>query len=308
MNKPIDANALASISAVERETGISKDTLRIWERRYGFPQPSRDSNGDRAYRMQDVDRLRIIKRLIDHGLRPGKVVQQPLAQLVIISARHKQAPAANSQLQGEIDSLIAMIRNNQLAELQKSLHQSLLRHGLLSFITEVLTPLNAFVGEAWSNGELAIHQEHAYVEILQNMLRHAIVSYEKGANSPKVLLATIPKEQHSIGLLMVEAALTIEGVNCVSLGAQLPIAEIVAAAEVHQCDIVALSFTGNYPIKLISDGLTNLRKDLPDKVEIWAGGSAMARSKRSFDQVKLLPTLNHAMKEVSQWRQRHHVK
>ena len=149
MNKPIDANALASISAVERETGISKDTLRIWERRYGFPQPSRDSNGDRTYRMQDVDRLRIIKRLIDNGMRPGKVVQQPLAQLAIISARHKQAPAANSQLQGEIDSLIAMIRNNQLAELQKSLHQSLLRHGLLSFITEVLTPLNAFVGEAW---------------------------------------------------------------------------------------------------------------------------------------------------------------
>jgi MerR family transcriptional regulator, light-induced transcriptional regulator len=307
MNKSIAATAPISISAVERETGISKDTLRIWERRYGFPQPTRDSNGDRAYRMQDVDRLRIIKRLIDNGMRPGKVVQQPLAQLVIISARHKQAPAANSQLQGEIDSLIAMIRNNQLAELQRSLHQSLLRHGLLSFITEVLTPLNAFVGEAWSNGELAIHQEHAYVEILQNMLRHAIVSYEKGANSPKVLLATIPKEQHSIGLLMVEAALTIEGVNCVSLGAQLPIAEIVAAAEVHQCDIVALSFTGNYPIKLISDGLTNLRRDLPDKVEIWAGGSAMARSKRAFDQVKLLPTLNHAMKEVSQWRQRHHV-
>jgi hypothetical protein len=25
------------ISAVERETGLSKDTLRMWERRYGFP-------------------------------------------------------------------------------------------------------------------------------------------------------------------------------------------------------------------------------------------------------------------------------
>ena len=31
-----------NISAVERETGLSKDVLRIWERRYGFPRPGRD--------------------------------------------------------------------------------------------------------------------------------------------------------------------------------------------------------------------------------------------------------------------------
>ena len=34
------------ISVVERETGIPKDLLRMWERRYGFPQPGRDAQGD----------------------------------------------------------------------------------------------------------------------------------------------------------------------------------------------------------------------------------------------------------------------
>ena len=29
---------LLSIAAVERETGLGKDTLRAWERRYGFPE------------------------------------------------------------------------------------------------------------------------------------------------------------------------------------------------------------------------------------------------------------------------------
>ena len=29
------------IGAVERDTGIGRDTLRIWERRYGFPVPER---------------------------------------------------------------------------------------------------------------------------------------------------------------------------------------------------------------------------------------------------------------------------
>ena len=38
-----------SIAAVERDTGLSKDTLRVWERRYGFPQPGRDGFGERAY-------------------------------------------------------------------------------------------------------------------------------------------------------------------------------------------------------------------------------------------------------------------
>ncbi|MGE0106807.1 MAG: MerR family DNA-binding transcriptional regulator, partial [Thiomonas sp.] len=38
-----------SIAAVERDTGIGKDTLRVWERRYGFPQPHRDASGDRLY-------------------------------------------------------------------------------------------------------------------------------------------------------------------------------------------------------------------------------------------------------------------
>jgi MerR family transcriptional regulator, light-induced transcriptional regulator len=307
MTDMADIGAGVSISTVERETGISKDTLRIWERRYGFPQPSRDPHGDRAYAVQDIERLRMIKRLIDHGMRPGKIVQQPLAQLAKFSAQHNQARSANSQQQGEIDRYIRMIRDHQLLELQRSLNQSLLRYGLQTFVTDILTPLNAYVGEAWVCGDLEIFQEHAYTELLQSMLRNAITSHDKSSKPPRLLLATLPKEQHSVGLLMVEAALVVEGVHCISLGAQLPISEIVHATAAHRCDIVALSFTGNYPVKLIGEGLANLRAELPSTVEIWAGGSAIARSRRSIDHVRLLPTLNDAIKEVTQWRQRHQV-
>ena len=37
-----------TIAAVERETSLSRDTLRAWERRYGFPAPLRDANGERV--------------------------------------------------------------------------------------------------------------------------------------------------------------------------------------------------------------------------------------------------------------------
>ena len=66
-----------SIAAVERDTGLSKDTLRVWERRYGFPLPLRDAIGERAYALDQVERLRIVKRLLDAGHRPGRVVALP---------------------------------------------------------------------------------------------------------------------------------------------------------------------------------------------------------------------------------------
>ena len=63
-----------TISTVERDTGLGKDTLRVWERRYGFPQPERDHNGERVYPAEQVERLRLMKRLIDHGHRPGRLL------------------------------------------------------------------------------------------------------------------------------------------------------------------------------------------------------------------------------------------
>ena len=58
MNDPDAALAQClSIAAVERDTGLSKDTLRVWERRYGFPSPERDAAGDRLYPPAQVARL-----------------------------------------------------------------------------------------------------------------------------------------------------------------------------------------------------------------------------------------------------------
>jgi DNA-binding transcriptional MerR regulator len=73
--QPDDSVAGLPISSVERETGLSKDTLRVWERRYGFPTPERDANGERSYSLQQVRRLTQLKRLLDQGHRPGKLLK-----------------------------------------------------------------------------------------------------------------------------------------------------------------------------------------------------------------------------------------
>jgi hypothetical protein len=74
MSMTIISTATMNIGAVERETGLSKDILRTWERRYGFPAPARDANGERVYSAEQVDRLLRIKRLMDQGHRPGRLI------------------------------------------------------------------------------------------------------------------------------------------------------------------------------------------------------------------------------------------
>lgn len=55
------------IGAVSRLTGISADNLRIWERRYQAVTPARTDSGDRHYSAEDVDRLKLMKMLVDAG-------------------------------------------------------------------------------------------------------------------------------------------------------------------------------------------------------------------------------------------------
>src|ERR1044071_8582454 len=75
-----------NISAVERDTGLSKDTLRMWERRYRFPTPLRDANGERIYTASEVEKLRLIKRLMDRGHRPGRVIARSLEELSALAS------------------------------------------------------------------------------------------------------------------------------------------------------------------------------------------------------------------------------
>ena len=96
-----------SISAVEQDTGLSKDTLRMWERRYQFPQPGRDKHGERVYPAAQVEKLRTIKRLMDNGHRPGKLVSRSIEELQqfysgLASGQPQDGPAP-SRLQALLD-------------------------------------------------------------------------------------------------------------------------------------------------------------------------------------------------------------
>ena len=57
-----------AIKDVAERTGIAAGTIRMWEQRYGFPEPERTSAGYRLYGEDDVEALRRVLALRERGL------------------------------------------------------------------------------------------------------------------------------------------------------------------------------------------------------------------------------------------------
>lgn len=297
-----------TIAAVERDTRISKDTLRVWERRYGFPTPQRDGNGERLYPATQVHQLRHIKRLMDAGHRPGRIVGLSLEALEQIGQGLQPAPRAPMSTPDAgpdtLVSLLQLLRRHEIGALRRSLSQALLRMGLGRFVTDLAAPLMVEVGRAWSQGELEIFEEHLCSETLETVLRAAMASApeQAGGSEPRVLLATLPTEAHGLGLLMADALFSVEGCDCMNLGTQTPLRDVVLAARAHRAQIVALSFSVATNVNQAIDNLAELRAALADEVEIWVGSSSAALHRRGGAGVRLLERLASISSEVLRWR------
>ena len=301
-----DRNATPSLSrtiaAVERDTGLSKDTLRVWERRYGFPHPDRDQFGERVYPIEQVDKLRVLRRLMDGGHRPGKVIHLPIEQLQALAAETSGSsvtPRSMGDAMAEHEDLqrfLDLVKSHEVEALRRALSQAQLRLGMERFVTEIVSPLTRMV---------EVFEEHLYTESIQVVLRSAIGTIPQPARHPRVLLTTIPQEPHGLGLLMAEAILALEGCRCVSLGVQTPIWDIVLAASAHRADVVALSFSATVNPNQVLDSLIELRQKLPADTEIWAGGNCPILQRRPPSDVTVLNELSEVQPAIRRWRDTH---
>ncbi|WP_332851324.1 MerR family transcriptional regulator [Duganella sp. S19_KUP01_CR8] len=297
----------STISDVERDTGVAKETLRVWERRYDFPQPLRDPNGERVYPVEQVHKLRLVKRLIDLGYRPGKVIQYTTPELQALTGQATGnlhgASATPPALQGYLDLCLS----HQMEALRRKLSQALLMMGLKSFVIELVAPLTALIGEAWASGALATFEEHLYTESLTVVMRSAIFAMPQANASnlgaPRIMLTTLPQERHGLGLLMAEAMCVAEGAHCISLGVQTPLPDIVEAARVQRVDIIALSFSVAMNARQALDALAELHTRLGGGIELWAGGGNAAFKRRRPPYVRVY-ALSDISAAIAEWRQR----
>lgn len=322
---PAETQLLWSIAEVERDTGLGKDTLRVWERRYGFPQPVREGAGDRLYPLEQLQRLRRIRRLMDAGHRPGKVVplheealQALLAGLEDKSGTGRQMAPATGAGMAPADSLATGVAQSWLQWLiedrhdlvRQGLQQQILRQGLGATVEALVAPLCVHVGEAWLRGELSVYQEHLFTETLQAVLREAIASVDASGvgmqHAPRVLLTTVPGEQHGLGLLMAECFFALESCTRYVLGISTPIADTLLALKQLRIDVLALSFSAYCSRRDMLESLAQLMRQLPAGVEIWVGGTAASLHSRAIPKgIAVLRGGGDLAAQVQAWRQRH---
>jgi MerR family transcriptional regulator, light-induced transcriptional regulator len=299
-----------NITSVERDTGISKDTLRMWERRYSFPMPIRDYLGERQYPLAQVEKLRIVKRLMDLGHRPGKLAPMDMDSLRQLAQSTKTSPKVEAQGHVNlVEQFLALIKTHQIEAFRRGLTDQIVKNGIAATVKGLVAPLTYAIGEAWREGDLEIYEEHLFTESLHVVLRNAIHSVPRQtghtASHPKVLLTTLPQEPHGLGLLMAEAMYALEGCATLSLGTQTPMWDIVQAATRQHMDVVALSFSVGMNRQQVQDGLRELRHQLAPNIEIWAGGASTALNKYIADGVICTQRLEDIGIEVKRWRTLH---
>ncbi|MBI5106366.1 MAG: MerR family transcriptional regulator [Solirubrobacterales bacterium] len=65
-----------SVTEFAAMTGVSRERLRTWERRYGFPRPVRVAGGRRRYLAADVGRVVAVRRAAEDGVPLAVAVEQ----------------------------------------------------------------------------------------------------------------------------------------------------------------------------------------------------------------------------------------
>jgi len=269
------ADALYAVGQVARLTGISVETLRVWERRYGAPVAVRLPSGHRRYTGEQVRHLRRVAEALARGHRAGQVVklsEEGLEELLGTSS----SPAAAPFLQRWMER----VREFAEAELRRELEKGLSQEDLCGFLEYRVGPLLSAVGRAWADGDIQVRHEHVVTHVVDDVLRQIRRPMEPAADAPLVLLATLPGELHEVGLQMTAAVCADAGLRTSMLGAQTPLDDIVGTAQETGATIVAIS------VSLYSGGvdadraLAELRRQLPAGTELVVGGAGARRGRR----------------------------
>ena len=274
----VEKNGLFSIGVVERDTGIGRDTLRVWERRYGFPEPVRNEKGERIYPERQLRRLQRIRRLLDQGMRPGKLL--PLSEDALDELEASLQPEKPQRLGKTVSAILAAISSADAGKVEILFRMQYEKRGMKSFILDTVVPLLNAVGELWIGGKLQVFQEHFLSQQLIRFLNTEIARIQKSAGRPLVLLATLPGEEHTLGLLMVAGILSSQGISAVNLGGEVPMDQIVRAVKQFHADAVGITFSGAYHYNTIRAHLLELRELIPDDVDIWTGGEGVRRLRK----------------------------
>src|SRR5688500_16811254 len=177
-----------TISDVSSLLGIPVPTIRSWERRYGFPSPTRTKGAHRRYDASEVELLRSLRDEIAAGVR---------AEAAVESIRGAGGDPEGAVLAAAITAAGLAFDASRIRSL---LDESVARLGLDETIASVILPVLREVGRLWEAGRCDVSQEHLTSQEVRSWLAGQVATATLDVSRGTVLLTCGPKDLHTLGL------------------------------------------------------------------------------------------------------------
>jgi len=283
------------VKTVSQLTGIPRNTLVAWERRYQLLDPTRTEGGYRVYRDEEVAYLKDLKQLVDRGLS----ISEAIAQRGPLQNPGGAPPLLPTALPPPAYLLLA----DHLGQLDREGVRGLLRQieqmPFEDAVHEVWFPFLKEVGDRWEDGELSVAQEHFCSGVAREYLLAMFRSVGSGVsgNGPQVVCASVPQELHDLPLLCLAVLLALRGWRVTWLGASVPVADLCAVAAGHAPDVICLSaIVKKDPIELLSTARTVLSAAPKNTVVVLGGPAAVDLRSHEHSRLWIAPDFEEFLK------------
>ncbi len=297
MSDGIKGPHMFTIGALSRASGVPADTLRTWERRYGFPKPERTDSGHRRYSPATLERLQLVREALKLGHRAATILQAEVSSLRDLVERSQRAepdePLANPRL---IDRWIELVRRFDGRGLERELRASLATLGAPAFLAWRMSPFLHALGERWADGLLGARHEHFASERVAEFFLRQWRPLSDACLGPAVVCATPAGERHALGLQMAALTLALNNLRVVYLGPDLPAQEIADAVTQHGASALVLSAAQGTSAVRLEQECAELRRALGDGFPIVAGGVGFSGAQQV--------TVFHDFEDLARWAER----
>lgn len=256
---------------VSRLTGLTADTIRVWERRYQAVTPERTGGNKRRYSGGQVRRLVLLRRATELGHSIGQVARLRDEELRrIIGETNQDSTRAGSIYSAVIDDYLGAIFRFDVQGAQTILNRTAAIMPPMKLTLEVLVPLMRRVGKAWHAGRMKIHHEHIISGQLRSLLGTLMRHVEPEVGAPRILVATPPSHLHEFGAIIGAFMAASRGFEPIYLGPNMPFESLADAANESGAKLILMSIardSNELERKSLETELTALAKDH----EVWLG-------------------------------------
>jgi methanogenic corrinoid protein MtbC1 len=273
-----------SIGTVSKLSGVAVETIRIWERRYGTPTPTRTAGGHRKYSDDDVALLRALKALTEQGVRIGALAGEPreaILQAAGLVASPTAAAAPPDGLDGidftaVVDGVVDAGLRKDTAGAAALLNRPLLHRHPREVILGLYLPILREVGDRWHRGELDVATEHFIEKQVTGRLHSILLNQGEQSHGRRAVLACVPTERHEAALLAAAVLLSLAGYDTTYLGADLPLDDLLQTVAQTEPRLVILSSTVELPPALLNEVVETLDAPILRATTVVLGGAGGA--------------------------------